>query len=59
MSISGPKTIETFLRYDITAAGDQHAAMRRIESSLSQVVKLPKKLKGGNAVNNGLTTAGL
>jgi integrase len=59
MSISGHKTIATFMRYDITAAQDQHAAMNRIESSLSQVIKAPKRLKGANAANKRLTKTGL
>jgi integrase len=33
MDISGHKTVEVFRRYDITATGDLHAAMQRVETA--------------------------
>jgi integrase len=38
MSISGHKTIAVFQRYDITDERDKHAAMKKIGSSLGQVL---------------------
>jgi hypothetical protein len=48
MSISGHKTIAVFQRYDITDERDKHAAMKKIGSSLGQV--LPRT-RSGRAVS--------
>ena len=45
MSISGHKTQEVFRRYDIKSTDDQVDAMRRIGSSLGQVLKVRKGRK--------------
>jgi len=45
MSISGHKTQEVFRRYDIKSTDDQRDAMRRVGSSLGQVLKVGRRRK--------------